>query len=325
MRNPSGKLQVCAADQNRVRSVTGAVHDQGVELKVRGVIVEDQDVRRADDMAEVLVHTRCIIRQQTGTARTNRRGRAFIFRLSRPASIPRTETPRAQGEVRLRILLVEDEASAARMLAKGLREQAYAVDVSPDGEDALYRLSINDYDLVILDVMLPRKNGLEVCREMRSSGSSLPVLMLTARDAVSDRVAGLDTGADDYLNKPFDFQELLARVRALLRRGPVMQTETIEIADLVIDTQARRARRAGRPVELTSKEFSLLEYLARHADKVVNRSQIAEHVWDENFDVFSNLIEVYMQRLRRKIDDGHSCKLLRTMRGEGYMLTAGED
>jgi DNA-binding response OmpR family regulator len=173
--------------------------------------------------------------------------------------------------------------------------------------------------------MLPRKNGLEVCREMRSSGSSLPVLMLTARDAVTDRVAGLDTGADDYLNKPFDFHELLARVRALLRRGPALQTQKIEIADLVVDTQARRVRRAGRQVELTAKEFSLLEYLARHAEKVVNRSQIAEHVWDENFDVFSNLIEVYIQRLRRKIDDGHSAKLLRTIRGEGYMLSAGKN
>lgn len=220
--------------------------------------------------------------------------------------------------------MVEDEASAARMLAKGLREQTYAVDVAADGEDALYRVSINDYDLVILDVMLPRKNGFEVCREMRSAGSTLPVLMLTARDAVTDRIAGLDTGADDYLNKPFDFQELLARVRALLRRGPMLRTETLCVGDLIIDTQSRRVRRAGHPLELTSKEFALLEYLARHADKVVNRSAIAEHVWDENFDVFSNLIEVYIQRLRRKIDDGHSCKLLHTIRGEGYMLTAGE-
>jgi DNA-binding response OmpR family regulator len=224
----------------------------------------------------------------------------------------------------VRILLVEDEASAARMLAKGLREQAYAVDVSPDGEDALYRASINDYDLVILDVMLPRKNGFEVCREMRSAGSAVPVLMLTARDAVADRVSGLDIGADDYLSKPFDFHELLARTRALLRRGPVLRTETIRIADLTVDTPAHRVRRAGRPVELTSKEYALLEYLARHADQVVSRTQIAEHVWDEKFDVFSNLIEVYIQRLRRKIDDGHSRKLLRTIRGEGYMLTAGE-
>jgi two-component system copper resistance phosphate regulon response regulator CusR len=223
----------------------------------------------------------------------------------------------------MRILLVDDEVSAARMLAKGLREHAYAVDIALDGEDALYRASINDYDLVILDVMLPRKNGFEVCREMRSTGSAVPVLMLTARDSVPDRVAGLDTGADDYLSKPFDFHELLARVRALLRRGPMLQAQNIKVADLVVDTRARRVRRAGRAVELTTKEYALLEYLARHTDEVVNRARIAEHVWDENFDVFSNLIEVYIQRLRRKVDDGHSCKLLRTIRGEGYMLSAG--
>jgi len=220
--------------------------------------------------------------------------------------------------------LVEDEASAARMLAKGLRERAYAVDVAGDGENALYRVSINDYDLVILDVMLPRKDGFEVCREMRSAGSAVPVLMLTARDSVPDRIAGLDTGADDYLIKPFDFQELLARVRALLRRGPVLRSETIRIADLTIDAHSRRVRRAGRNVELTSKEYALLEYLASHSDQVLSRAAIAEHVWDENFDVFSNLIEVYIQRLRRKIDDGHSCKLIRTIRGEGYMMTASE-
>ncbi len=225
----------------------------------------------------------------------------------------------------MRILLVEDEVSAARMLAKGLREHTYAVDVVTDGEEALYRASINDYDLVILDVMLPRKDGFEVCRQIRAEGSAVPVLMLTARDSVRDRIAGLDTGADDYLTKPFDFNELLARVHALLRRGPVLRRETIQIADLTIDTKARRVSRAGRNVELTAKEYALLDYLARHADQVMGRADIAEHVWDENFDPFSNLIEVYVQRLRRKIDDGHSHKLLHTKRGEGYMLTAGED
>lgn len=210
------------------------------------------------------------------------------------------------------------------MLAQGLREQAYAVDVATDGEDALYRAFINDYDLVILDVMLPRKNGFVVCRELRAAGSGLPVLMLTARDSVPDRIAGLDTGADDYLTKPFDFHELLARVRALLRRGPVLRPELIEVADLTIDTRARRVRRGVRRIELTAKEFALLDYLARNVDQVVGRASIAEHVWDENFDPFSNLIEVYIQRLRRKLDDGHSLKLLRTMRGEGYMLTSGE-
>lgn len=210
------------------------------------------------------------------------------------------------------------------MLAQGLREQAYAVDVATDGEDALYRAFINDYDLVILDVMLPRKNGFVVCRELRAAGSGLPVLMLTARDSVPDRIAGLDTGADDYLTKPFDFHELLARVRALLRRGPVLRPELIEVADLTIDTRARRVRRGVRRIELTAKEFALLDYLARNVDQVVGRASIAEHVWDENFDPFSNLIEVYIQRLRRKLDDGHSLKLLRTMRGEGYMLASGE-
>jgi len=210
------------------------------------------------------------------------------------------------------------------MLAKGLREQAYAVDIVTDGEEALYHASINDYDLVILDVMLPGRDGFDICREMRSAGSAVPVLMLTARDCVADRITGLNTGADDYLSKPFDFHELLARARALLRRGPVLQKQTIQIADLTIDTQARRVRRAGRCVELTTKEYTLLDYLARQTDRVVGRADIAEHVWDENFDPFSNLIEVYIQRLRRKIDDGHSCKLIRTIRGEGYMLTAGE-
>jgi two-component system copper resistance phosphate regulon response regulator CusR len=211
------------------------------------------------------------------------------------------------------------------MLAKGLREQAYAVDLATDGEQALYRTSINDYDLIILDVMLPRKNGLEVCRQLRAAGLAVPVLMLTARDSVGDRVTGLDTGADDYLTKPFDFHELLARVRALLRRGPVLQAESLNIADLNIDTQARVVRRAGRTIPLTAKEYALLDYLARRSNQVVGRADIAEHVWDENFDPFSNLIEVYIQRLRRKVDDGHSLKLLRTMRGEGYMLSAGED
>jgi two-component system copper resistance phosphate regulon response regulator CusR len=225
----------------------------------------------------------------------------------------------------MRILLVEDEPSAARMLAKGLREKAYAVDVASDGEAAMYQVSINDYDLVILDVMLPLKDGFQVCREMRAAGSDVPVIMLTALDAVEERVAGLDTGADDYLVKPFDFRELLARVRALLRRGEALREETIRVADLELDTRAQRVKRAGRAIQLTAKEYALLEYFVRHADRVVKRADIAEHVWDESFDVFSNLIEVYVQRLRRKIDDGFALKLLRTRRGEGYVLTAEDE
>lgn len=225
----------------------------------------------------------------------------------------------------MRVLLVEDEPGAALMLAKGLREQTYAVDTAADGETALYQASVNDYDVIILDVMIPRKDGLAVCRELRTSGSTVPVLMLTARDALEDRIAGLDTGADDYLTKPFDFLELVARIRALLRRGRSIRPETIELADLVIDTRARRIRRDGSDVKLTAKEYALLEYLARRAGEVVTRADIAEHVWDETFDPFSNLIEVYVQRLRRKIDDGRSIKLLHTHRGTGYMLAAADE
>jgi two-component system, OmpR family, copper resistance phosphate regulon response regulator CusR len=223
----------------------------------------------------------------------------------------------------LRILLVEDEPTAARMLAKGLREHAYAVDVAADGDHALYQTSVNDYDLVVLDVMLPGRDGFAVCRELRAAGSVVPVLMLTARDSVDDRVEGLDTGADDYLTKPFDFRELLAHVRALLRRGQALQPDVINLDDLEINTRARAVRRGARGVYLTAKEYALLEYLARRAGEVVTRTDIAEHVWDESFDPFSNLIEVYVQRLRRKIDDGAATRLIHTRRGEGYLLAAG--
>ena len=210
------------------------------------------------------------------------------------------------------------------MLAKGLREEAYAVDVAGEGEHALELAFVNDYDLVILDVMLPGRDGFEVCRELRAGGSAIPVLMLTARDAVEDRVAGLDTGADDYLSKPFDFEELLARVRALLRRKPTLLPAVIEVADLSIDTRARSVSRGGAHVELTAKEYALLEYLARRAGEVVSRADISEHVWDETYDPFSKVIEVFIQRLRRKLDDGRGQRLIRTRRGEGYVLTTGE-
>ena len=225
----------------------------------------------------------------------------------------------------MRILLVEDEPSAAKMLAKGLREHSYAVDLAFDGESALELGHINEYDLIILDLMLPLKNGIDVCRELRSSGGTMPILMLTARDAVESRIEGLDAGADDYLVKPFDFHELLARVRALLRRQPVLRSETIGLSDLSINTLARQVRRSGITIELTAKEYALLEYLASRAGEVVTRSDIAEHVWDDHFDPFSNLIEVYIQRLRRKIDDDHEVKLIRTRRGTGYLLTAGDE
>jgi two-component system, OmpR family, copper resistance phosphate regulon response regulator CusR len=222
----------------------------------------------------------------------------------------------------VRILLVEDEPNAAKILAKGLREEAYAIDVATDGEMALEQVFINEYDLIILDVMLPRKGGFEVCRELRSGGFAVPVLMLTARDAVEDRVEGLDSGADDYLSKPFDFEELLARVRALLRRRTALFPDVINVADLSIDPRARRVSRAGMDIELTAKEYALLEYLARRVEEVVGRADIAEHVWDQSYDPFSKVIDVFIQRLRRKVDEGHALKLIRTRRGEGYTLTA---
>ena len=221
----------------------------------------------------------------------------------------------------MRILLVEDEPSAAGMLAKGLREEAYAVDIAGDGETALAQAFVNDYDLIILDIVLPGKNGFNVCRELRTNGLTVPVLMLTARDAVEDKVEGLDSGADDYLPKPFDFEELLARVRALLRRKPALYPEVITAGDLSLDTRARHVTRAGRSIDLTAKEYALLEYLARRAGEVVGRADIAEHVWDESYDPFSKVIEVFIQRLRRKVDGNHPLKLIRTRRGEGYMLT----
>src|SRR6185503_6985843 len=183
-------------------------------------------------------------------------------------------------------------------IAKGLREQSYAVDIAPDGAQAVYHATVNEYDLVILDVLLPIKDGHTVCRELRASGFRAPVLMLTARDAVDDRVAGLDAGADDYLTKPFDFKELLARLRALLRRSAELRPEMARVADLTMNTASHAVTRAGRPVTLTAKEYALLEFLVLNQGRVVGREQIAEHVWDESFDPMSNVIDVYIKRLR---------------------------
>jgi two-component system, OmpR family, copper resistance phosphate regulon response regulator CusR len=228
-------------------------------------------------------------------------------------------------DAHMRLLLVEDDARIARFVAKGLREQAYAVDVASTGEDALYQAAINTYDLVILDVMIPGRNGFEVCRELRKSGQRMPILMLTARDAVEDRITGLDHGADDYLTKPFEFRELLARLRALLRRSGELRPAKITVADLVLDTAAQSVSLAGRSVTLTAKEYALLEFLARNAGRVVGRAEIAEHVWDESFDPFSNLIEVYVNRVRRKIDADSTKPLLHTRRGAGYLLGPATD
>jgi DNA-binding response OmpR family regulator len=220
----------------------------------------------------------------------------------------------------MRLLIVEDDSVAAELLAKGLRENAYAVDVAPDGPAALQRAMQFEYDLIVLDLLLPGIDGLEVCRRLRKRGIAVPVLMLTARSGLEERVAGLDAGADDYLPKPFHFSELLARVRALLRRGPVLGPSVQRVGDLSIDTRTRSVERNGRRIELTTKEYTLLAYLTRRQGQVVTRDDISEHVWDENFDPTSNVIDVYVQRLRRKIDDGHSDRLIHTRRGAGYVV-----
>ncbi len=219
----------------------------------------------------------------------------------------------------MRLLVVEDDPRLSEVVVRGLREDGYAVDSVGDGQSALYQLAINTYDAVVLDVMIPPPNGFDVCRQMRASHLATPVLMLTARDAVDDRIHGLDAGADDYLVKPFAFAELLARIRALLRRTPLVAAPTLQVGDLIIDTASHRVRNREEEVVLTSKEYALLEYLARNAGRVISRSEIAEHVWDERFDPFSNVIDVYINRLRRKIDRAEPHRIV-TRRNEGYML-----
>jgi DNA-binding response OmpR family regulator len=221
----------------------------------------------------------------------------------------------------MRLLVVEDEHKLAGVLKRGLEEHGYAVDVAYDGEDGLAMATAAPYDLIVLDVMLPKLDGFAVCQQLRAQHSHTPVLMLTARDAVDDRVAGLDSGADDYLTKPFAFRELLARTRALLRREARTKDPVLRVADLEIDTVSHEVRRAGKVVELTTKEYAILEYFARNPNRVLTRTQIAEHVWDYDFVSMSNVIDVYVGYLRRKLGDSES-RLLRTIRGTGYQLRA---
>lgn len=224
----------------------------------------------------------------------------------------------------MRILLAEDDQRLSDAIARGLRNHAYAVDVVADGAAAIIEAAVTSYDAIILDVMLPHKTGIEVARELRARQIATPIMMLTARDSIADRVEGLDAGADDYLTKPFAFDELLARVRALLRRGPHVVASVIQVGDLTIDTRAQTVTRAMRHLSLTSKEYSLLEYLARNEGRVVSRTEISEHIWDDNHDPVSNNIDVLVTRLRRKIGDSESEPLIRTRRGAGYMLQAAE-
>jgi two-component system copper resistance phosphate regulon response regulator CusR len=228
-----------------------------------------------------------------------------------------------QTEKGMRLLIVEDEAKTGEYLRKGLEESGFTVDIANNGVDGLHLALEENYDLVVLDVMLPALDGWSVLERVREK-KNIPVLFLTARDHVEDRVRGLELGGDDYLIKPFAFVELLARIRTLLRRGPVREVEQINIGDLEVDVVRRRVKRAGQRVDLTPREFSLLQLLSNRKGEVLSRTQIASYVWDMNFDSDTNVVEVAIRRLRAKIDDGHTVKLIHTIRGMGYVLEVGE-
>jgi len=220
----------------------------------------------------------------------------------------------------MRILLVEDERKLSAVIKRGLKEVHYAVDLADNGDDALFLAETNPYDLIILDIMIPGKDGISICRNLRKKKNDTPILMLTARDDVEDKISGLDAGADDYLTKPFVFAEFLARVRALLRRKNTDKSPGIKVADLELDQRTRKVSRAGKEIELTPTEYSLLEYLMLNVGQVVTRTMISEHVWNDDFESFSNVINVYINYLKKKIDNGHKKQLIHSMRGVGYSL-----
>lgn len=220
----------------------------------------------------------------------------------------------------MRVLVVEDEKKIADFIRRGLKEEGYSVDVAYDGEQGHFLSSANEYDLVILDLMLPKIDGITLCRQLRKERRAIPIIMLTAKDAVKDKVLGLDSGADDYITKPFAFEELLARIRVALRKKDSDMSTRIKVDDLELDFISHKVTRSGKEIELTNKEYSLLEYLMKNADTVVTRTMISEHVWDISFDTFTNVIDVYVNYLRNKIDSGHEKKLLHTIRGRGYIL-----
>jgi heavy metal response regulator len=222
----------------------------------------------------------------------------------------------------MKILIVEDEKKVASFIKRGLKENHYTVDVAEDGDRGLLLADVNEYDLIILDIMLPGTDGITVCRELRKRKKDVPIMLLTARDEVKDKVSGLDAGADDYLTKPFAFDELLARVRALSRRKTGQKVTKLRVADLELDQLTHKVTRGGREIELTSKEYSLLEYLMLNANRVVTRTMISEHVWEDDFDTFTNVINVYINYLRKKIDEGYEKNLIHSIRGTGYILRA---
>jgi two-component system, OmpR family, copper resistance phosphate regulon response regulator CusR len=225
----------------------------------------------------------------------------------------------------MRILIVEDEEKVSRFIVRGLTAESFAVDAAADGRTGLELATTYDYDLIILDLMLPGLNGTEVLRQIRNIDHRVPILLLTARDAVADKVEHLEAGADDYLTKPFAFAELMARIKALLRRGSVERPNVLRVTDLEIDRLSQQVKRAGRRIELTAKEYALLEYLAANAGRVLSRTMIIDHVWDQSFDGATNIVDVYVRHLRTKVDDGHDKKLIRTVRGVGYRINDKAD
>ena len=224
----------------------------------------------------------------------------------------------------MRILVIEDDRKVAGFIQKGLTEEQYAVDVCDNGADGLFWAKEYAYDVILLDIMLPKKDGISVCRELRASGMTTPVIMLTARDTVDDKIKGLDVGADDYLAKPFSFGELLARIRALLRRSQDYKTPLLKLADLEVDPASHKVTRDGKEITLTGKEYALLEYLLRNQGRVLTETLIIEHVWDMNYEPGTNVLNVYIHHLRSKIDKEFDQKLLHTIRGAGYVLKAGD-
>ena len=220
----------------------------------------------------------------------------------------------------MRILVVEDDKKIATFIKRGLKEEAYAVDLAYDGEEGHFLATTNDYDSIILDVMLPKTDGFSLCKKLREDKITVPIIMLTAKDEIQDKVSGLDSGADDYLTKPFAFEELLARIRAHLRKKSEQSPTHYQVDNLVLDLLTHKVKRANKDIILTTKEYTLLQYLMRHAGTIVTRTMISEHVWDIHFDVSTNVIDVYINYLRSKIDNGHKKKLIHTIRGRGYML-----
>ena len=220
----------------------------------------------------------------------------------------------------MRILIVEDEKKIAGLIKRGLKDEGHVVDMAHDGEEGHFLASTNDYDLIILDLMLPKMDGITICKKLREAKNPAPILMLTAKDGVKDKVLGLDSGADDYLTKPFAFEEFLARVRNLLKKKGSLAPTKFKVADLTLDLLTHKVTRADKEIGLTTKEYALLEYLMRNAGTVVTRTKISEHVWDIDFDTFTNTIDVYINYLRKKIDSGAKKKLIHTVRGRGYIL-----